>query len=446
MVRNIFSLVLVALTSLPALAQKPTFYQDIQPLIHSNCAGCHRPGGGGPFNLITYEDVSKRSDFIRKVITSRYMPPWRPNDHYVEFANKRSLSEEEIRLITTWVDNGAPKGKTNLKAEKALFEEIKSGTTYGRPPDLTLKMNYAYRIKGDGKERFMVFKIPFELGEARNVEAVEFTTSDKTIIHHANFAIHPVEDKSIDIHNTVDSIDLNTSRYLYDQWLPYKKEITYYGGWIPGTSHESYPENIGWVMPRRGVMLLTIHFPPLGKGSQSISGVNFFFKESPIRRKVKVISLGSGGLGERDIFPPLLLFANEVQTHRLRIANSSEDISLLYVWPHMHYLGKEFKAYATHDSDTIPLVHIPKWDFRWQEIYQYKKPVILRKGDIVHMYGTFDNTVNNPMNPNNPPRFVESSGDMRSDQEMLTMLLVYVAYEPGDETLGFNHEVKSDPN
>src|SRR5690606_12441696 len=120
--------------------------------------------------------------------------------------------------------------------------------------DLTLKMSYSYHLKANGGERFMVFKIPFELAEEANVEAVEFTTNNKRIIHHANFAIHPVPDPSIDIHATIDSIDLNTSRYLYDQWLPYKREMTYYGGWIPGASYESYPRDMGWVMPKRGVM------------------------------------------------------------------------------------------------------------------------------------------------------------------------------------------------
>ncbi len=418
-------------------SQKLSFYEDVQPLIHSKCATCHRPGGGAPFNLITYEDVSGRAKFIRKVITSRYMPPWRADNHYVAFANDRSLNDQQIGIITEWIDAGTPKGKKRNDRERELMEKIRQGTTYHRSPDLTLKMSYSYHLKANGGERFMVFKIPFELAEEANVEAVEFTTNNKRIIHHANFAIHPVPDPSIDIHATIDSIDLNTSRYLYDQWLPYKREMTYYGGWIPGASYESYPQDMGWVMPKRGVMLLTIHFPPVGKPEECISGVNFFFKKTPVARKVKVISLGSGGIGERDIFPPLLLLANEVQTHHLRIANSREDITVLYVWPHMHYLGKEFKAFATRGQDTIPLVHIPKWDFRWQEIYQYKKPVILNKGDVVHVYGTYDNTADNPMNPNNPPQLVTSSGDMRSDQEMMTMLLVYVTYEKGDEDLSF---------
>lgn len=419
-----------------ARGQKITYYDDIQPLMHARCATCHRPGGGAPFSLLTYDDASRKLDFIRKVISSGYMPPWRANDHYTAFSNSRKLPDGEVQKLVQWIDAGAPKGKVNLDAERRLQRFIDQGTTYGRSPDFTLKMNYAYTMKGDGVERFMVFKIPFELEQEANVEAVEFTTNNKRIIHHANFAIHPVEDPAIDIHGTVDSINLNTSRYMYDQWLPYKKEMTYYCGWIPGTSYESYPRDIGWVMPRRGVMLLTIHFSPTGKEEESINGVNFFFTKNPVTRTVKVISLGSGGIGERDIFPPLLLLPGDVRTYRLRIANTREDLSVLYVWPHMHYLGKEFKAYATrNDTDTIPLVHIPHWDFRWQEIYRYKKPVILRKGDVVHMYGTYDNTADNPMNPNNPPILVESSGDMRSDQEMFTMLLIYVSYKQEDETL-----------
>jgi hypothetical protein len=426
---------LVAFLPAWCLAQKLSFYQDIQPIVHAKCATCHRPGGGAPFSLITYEDVSKRSAFIKKVTTSRYMPPWRADDHYVAFSNSRKLTDAELATLTTWIDAGAPRGKENLKAEQALLKKVEAGTAYGRTPDLTLKTKYPYKVKGDRQERFMVFKIPFELAEPANIEAVEFTSSNKRVIHHVNFAIHPVDNPAIDLYKTVDSINLSSNRYAYEQWLPYKKEMTYYGGWIPGASLEVYPSDMGWTMPKRGVMLLTIHYSPSGKEEESLSGVNFFFKKTPIARKVKVISLGSGGIGERDISPPLMLFPNAVQTHHLRIANARENITVLYVWPHMHYLGKSFTAYALHDADTIPLVKIPSWDFRWQEMYRYRKPVVLKQGDIVNVYGTYDNTADNPLNPNNPPKFVESSADMRSDQEMMTMLLVYVTYQPGDESL-----------
>lgn len=438
---NYFSGALVGLIfSCTAKAQKPTFYQDVQPLIHANCAVCHRPGEAAPFSLITYEDVAKRSKFIKKVVTSGYMPPWRADDHYVTFANKRSLTLEQIKTLTDWIDADMPKGKINTDAESDLLKRAQAGTGYHRVPDLTLRMPNPFTVASDGKEHFMVFKIPFDLPETANIEAVEFTSNNKRVIHHANFAIHPVDDPAISLTNTAEQVDLNgddASRYR--EWLIYKKQITYYGGWIPGTTVETYPSDMGWVMPKRGVMLLTVHFGPSTRDTISLNGVNFFFTKKPIHRTVKVISLGSGGIGERDISPPLLVFGGDSLTTTLKVAYRNQPITLLYAWPHMHQIGKRFIAFATQaGQDTIPLVRIPDWDFRWQEIYRYQKPVILPTGSIINVVGTYDNTESNPLNPNKPPKIITSDGQMRSDQEMLTLLLLYVAYESGDENLRLN--------
>lgn len=418
------------------IAQTPEFYKDVQPVIHAHCVACHRPGEAAPFPLITYEDISKRSKFIKQVVSSRYMPPWKADGHYNNFANDRSLTEKQIQTIVGWVDAGSLKGKGTSKIEKDIQDRVNAGTSYKRKPDLTLRMKEAFKLKGDAVERFVMFKVPFEIGQEANVEAIEFISNNKKLIHHANFAIHPVADTAIDLHDTVDWVDTNGPEAdKYYQWIKYKKEITYYGGWIPGTTVETYPKDMGWVMPKRGVMLLTVHFGPAAIDAESIDGVNVFFKNEPIKRKVKVISLGSGGIGEKDISPPFMIFADEVKSFKLRVANNQPDVSLLYAWPHMHQLGKKFKAYATTAAgDTIKLVNIPAWDFRWQEIYKYKKPLLLPKGAVVHIEGTYDNTADNPMNPHNPPQLVMSTGNMRSDQEMLTLLLMYVQREEGDDT------------
>lgn len=419
--------------------QVPEFYKDVQPIIHANCVPCHRTGEAAPFPLITFEDVTKRSKFIKQVVSSRYMPPWKADNHFNSFANDRSLSDKDIQTIVGWIDGGTPKGKQNLKAEQELQARVNAGTAYKRKPDLSLRIKDAFVVKGDAAERFVMFKIPFELAQEANVEAIEFTSNNKKLIHHANFAIHPVNDPAIDLNNTVDFVDLSgPSGDKYYEWVKYKKEMTYYGGWIPGTTVETYPEDMGWVMPKRGVVLVTVHFGPSSIDAESIDGVNIFFKNTPIKRKVKVISLGSGGIGEKDISPPFMIFADEVKSFRLRIANNQPDVSLLYAWPHMHYLGKEFKAYATTAAgDTIKLVHVPAWDFRWQEIYKYKNPLLLPKGAIVHVEGTYDNTAANPANPHSPPELVMSTGNMRSDQEMMTLILMYVERAAGDENLVF---------
>jgi hypothetical protein len=417
-------------------AQNITYYNDIQPIIQTNCTPCHRPDKAAPFSLLTYEDVAKRVSFIKDVVQSRFMPPWKADNKYVHFVNDRSLSQKEIDLIVKWIDNKAPEGKKTADSDNEIT--ALEGTSYYRKPDLVLKTPDSFLVKGDRLERFIIYKIPFELKDSANVEAIEFFSNNEKLVHHANYAIHAVPDTSIDLYKTDNLINLTEDdRTKFDQYQPYRKTITYYGGWIPGSSYETFPKDFGWVMPKRGVILLTVHYAPSSKDAESICGVNLFFKNTPIKRPVKIISFGSGGIGEKEIYPsPFYIPANKTKTFRLDVTNPGEDFSIMDVWPHMHYIGKEFTAYiTTANGDTIPLVHIPDWDFRWQEIYRFQHLIRVPKGSTIHIIGTYDNTADNPLNPFSPPQTIWSFGDMRSTDEMMTLMMVFLPYEKGDENI-----------
>lgn len=435
MKRVCLMLITVCFISGPIHSQVPTFINDVAPIIHSKCTPCHRPNEAAPFSLITYEDVSKRAGFIKKVVSSGYMPPWRPHHDYVKYGNDRSLSENEKATIINWVDNNAPRGTGEIKnIEKNTA--VRGITSYHRKPDTTLKMKAAFPLPDDNAERFIIYKIPFELKDSLNVEAIEFYTNNKRVVHHVNYSIHEVP-ANIPLTTGPAYLDLTVDDPVKsDQWKPLKSSISYYGGWIPGATHESYPKGMGWVLPKRGVVFLTMHIAPLAKKEEIIAGVNLFFTKEKIDRKVKVISFGSGGIGENLILPTLRLLPNRVQTFSLTLSNPGEDFSVLYVWPHMHLLGKEFKAYAINPKgDTIKLVHIPDWDFRWQEIYRFKQLVRIPQGSRLYIKGTYDNTANNPFNPFKPPQMIFSSGNMETTNEMMTMMMVFLPYRKGDEEL-----------
>ena len=93
--KTIFFIPCIVLLTLCAKAQKLSFVKDVAPIIHSKCTPCHQPNEAAPFSLITYEDVAKRTSFIRQVVDSGYMPPWKPDPHYVEYDNDRSLTQKE---------------------------------------------------------------------------------------------------------------------------------------------------------------------------------------------------------------------------------------------------------------------------------------------------------------------------------------------------------------
>lgn len=418
------------------IAQSLNYVDDIEPIITLNCTPCHKPGEAGPFPLLTYQDVAKRAKFIKEVVQSGYMPPWKADNSYVHFANDRSLAQTDIAKIISWVDNGAPQGKPskNVKTTKPI---IVNGTTYHRAPDLTLKIEDSFPVMGGNIEQFVIFKLPFELSDSFNIEAIEFIANNKQLVHHVNYAIHPVLDETIDLHKSHKLINLTfDDRRKFDQYQPYRKKITYYGGWIPGARYEAYPQDFGWVLPKRGVILMTVHFSPIATDDVFKGGVNLFFKKTPVKRPVKVVSFGSGGIGERQIEPIFYIKANEKQKFTLEVTNPSEDQSLLHVWPHMHLIGKSFKAYAVAPGgDTIRLVNIPNWDFRWQEIYQFRSPVKIPKGSVVRLECEYDNTADNPFNPNSPPKTIFSQGDMKTTDEMMTLMMIFTPYKPGDEKI-----------
>ncbi|SUJ07789.1 Copper type II ascorbate-dependent monooxygenase, C-terminal domain [Sphingobacterium spiritivorum] len=313
----------------------------------------------------------------------------------------------------------------------------KTTSPIDRKPDLILKINKPFIVKGNNKERFVLFKVPFELLEDKNIEGVEFYSDNKKVVHHVNYMFSSVPDMSVDLYQGDPYIDNaeETDMKKLMQYEPFQNRPVFYTGWIPGASVEYYPKDFGWTLPKRGVVIFTVHYSATAADEQSTIGVNLYFKKTPAKRPVRIISLGSGGIGEKDIYPRFVIPPDQESTFSLKI-RTPEDQSLLYVWPHMHYLGKDFKAFAvTLQNDTIPLIHIPKWNFEWQEMYRMKKLVKVPAGSTINIVGTFDNTANNPQNPNSPPKYVYSTGNMTSTDEMLTFLLIYAPYQSGDEEI-----------
>ena len=100
----------------------------------------------------------------------------------------------------------------------------------------------------------------------------------------------------------------------------------------------------------------------------------------------------------------------------------------------MHLLGKSFLAYAVDTlGDTIPLIKIPRWDFRWQYFYTFKNLLRIPKGSTIVCEGVFDNTTDNENNPFYPPQTITDSKQlMKTTEEMFQLLISYLVYKKGD--------------
>jgi mono/diheme cytochrome c family protein len=426
-VKYILAVAALMLIITPLQAQKKiTYLEHIEPILLKNCAPCHRPGTAAPFSLLSYDDAAKRGKMIQFVTGKRYMPPWKADPTYRSFANEKILKDEEIALISDWVRGGMEKGKESKKS-KAKTASVPSQ----RAPDTVLSA-VPFTIKGNNKENFTLLVIPFEFDRELNVESIEYTSSAMKIIHHANFGIYAV-DSSIDINMIKEPIDANAVGSKANQLSILSQNIVYYNGWVPGATPITFSKGIGFRMPRRGVIVLTNHYAPSPIDMTETSSLKFYFSKDEIHRSVQTLSIGSGGVGE--VRPSLMLMPEEINSFKIQM-EIVEPLSLMYVWPHMHLLGKSFKAYYALNGDTIPLVRINDWDFNWQEAYKFKKIQKLPAGAILTVEGVYDNTSKNPRNPNNPPQIVFSDGLMGTKNEMLSLIIVYLPYKEGDENTG----------
>ena len=86
-----------------------TWNREISRLVYDKCASCHRPDGGA-FSLMTYQDVQPRLVEIKEAVLSRRMPPWGAVKGFGDFRNDQSLTQEQLELITDWIEDDAPKG------------------------------------------------------------------------------------------------------------------------------------------------------------------------------------------------------------------------------------------------------------------------------------------------------------------------------------------------
>ena len=60
----------------PESDKKFTYYKDVAPIIQRSCQTCHRPGGVGPFSLLTDDDTLDHAARIQETVAERRMPPW----------------------------------------------------------------------------------------------------------------------------------------------------------------------------------------------------------------------------------------------------------------------------------------------------------------------------------------------------------------------------------
>ncbi len=382
-------------------SQSPTFNKQIAPIIFEYCAACHHPGGAGPFSLLGYQDVKKRARLIADVTHSRYMPPWLPEPGYERFADERRLSDEQIATIRRWVDAGMPEGDAKDLPPAPKFG---AGWQLGQP-DLIVKMNEGFTLRAEGQDVFRNFVIPIPVTATKYVKAVEILPGNKQIVHHANILIdrtggsRRLDEKDPGPGFGGMEVSIESESFEPDSHFLF---------WKPGTSSWVEPDGMAWRCDPRTDLVLNMHLQPSGKPEQIQAEIGLYFTDKP-----------------QTIFPMLLQLerdgALDIPPGRKDFIITDEltlpvGVDVLGIYPHAHYLGKEIEGWATlPDKSKRWLIRIARWDLNWQAVYKYGEPIFLPQGTVISMRFSYDNSADNPRNPNHPPKRVVA-GNKSSDE------------------------------
>jgi len=378
-----------------AASAKVTFHKDVEPIFQKRCVDCHRPGEIGPFSLLKYDKAKSSAKQIKEVVVQRRMPPWHADPKHGEWKNDRRLTDQEIAVITGWVDAGAPEGEAKDAPPAPKFIE---GWQIGTP-DAIYTIPRKQSVPAEGTIPYRNLLVPTNLKEDKWVQAVEVRPTARTVVHHVlAFVIYPLN--RLKEQPKIDGLN------------------GYVGIYVPGEGPTVFPEGMGKYVPAGATIGFQIHYTATGEAAEDQTQIGFIWaKKRPSQEVVTNSATNTAiripaGAGDHP------QEASFTFTH---------DAKLLSLLPHMHVRGKAFKYVAiSPDGKEEVLLDVPRYDFNWQICYRLKEPKALKRGTTIRAFARFDNSKDNPFNPD-PTKDVRWG--QQTWEEMLVGFMDYVKTE-----------------
>ncbi|MCA9430612.1 MAG: redoxin family protein [Candidatus Omnitrophica bacterium] len=390
---------IIGRTFLDIESEEVTYSDQVSRIFQRNCVTCHRPGEIGPFSLLDYDSAKGWARMIREVVNQKRMPPWLADPHHGTFVNDRRMSNVEIALINKWVENGAPEGDP-AKLPKAV--DFVEGWGIG-DPDVVYEMPAECHVPAGGSLPYQYFAVKTKFDEDRWIKAAEVRAGNPSVVHHILIFIkYPKghEKEEPDFEGGLDG---------------------YFLSMVPGETPSVYEDGFGKLLPAGSVLVFQVHYTPNGRVEKDRSKIGLVFADKPVKKEVI-----TRGIYNTDIKIPAHA-ENHLETAKFEF---KDDSYLTQMLPHMHLRGKSFTYTAKYpDGSEEILLSVPQWDFNWQNGYRLAEPKFMPKGTKILCEAVYDNSENNPANPNPDKRI--RFGEQTWDE----MLIGYIDYYLADQDL-----------
>lgn len=446
------------------VAAKPgeavSYTKHVAPIIQHHCQGCHRAGEVGPFKLMNYKDAAAWADNIKEVVTEGRMPPWHADPKVGHFANDRRLSDAEKTTLLAWIDQGCNKGNPQ---DEPPAKSYVTGWAIGQP-DVVLKMTKTISIPASAGPLGMPYQY-VHVGEIFKedtwVQAAEARPDNHALVHHIIAYVIPPKDyvdpdvmtftpekirelqrqqaAAGNANNKKDGAAAGAGNRsgrggggglanLARAFLPntgaelQKRTPTLDGigqglliAYAPGDQPMVLPPGQAKKIPKGSQIVLQMHYTPNGKAGTDCSSIGLIYAKEPPRHEVRTRSVAN----PRFEIPP-----GEANYEVKAVKAFEKDAVITTFLPHMHYRGKSFLYELVYpDGKREPILNVPKYDFNWQTTYELAKPIKVPAGTKIECTAFYDNSKNNPFNPN--PKSTVYWGEQTWEEMMIGFIDYY---------------------
>jgi len=428
-----------ALLGAPLCSATPTFSRDVAPILYKHCVTCHHANDIAPMALITYQEVRPWAASIKEAVLSRKMPPWKADPHFGKWSNDPSLTAAEIETLKAWADGGKPEGDPkDLPAPPVFAEGWRAGT-----PDMIVPIP-KFTLSAKGPDEYANITVPANLTEDRWVVSAELRPGNRKIVHHAHvFVVEEDKPKR--------TAKLDPAQE-YGRWLHIKEGTLSFirpdapvindgcaqddnavfpgvkekdlgsliASYLPGRAPDVYPEGTARLVPARSKLNFQIHYSrATGKTEFDETSVGLRFAREPPKTIARRIDLSNH---------MFLIPANDPDHEVTECHTFQKDMYITSLTPHMHLRGKSMRIDVVYpDGRAQTLLNVPAYNFNWQITYRTAEPILIPKGTRMKIVAHFDNSRNNPLNPD--PTHAVRWGSA-SETEMMDGWIEYVDASP----------------
>jgi len=403
------ALLVLAVSGAQAQDQEITYNTHVADIINENCVVCHREGGIGPMQFETYDQVRPWAPLIQMKVANREMPPY-AYDQHIGVQNLKGdwrLEQDEIDTIVSWVNNGSPLGDTDIVPRQPEFpdpDEWNFAAEFGQPDAII--PSSPYDIPANGNDQWSKEFVDPGLTEERCIKAVQVKPRGdaRAVVHHANSDVY--------IRNEDGELE------EYGQLTEYAM-----GKW-----GEVMPDGVCRTFPANAMVRWDIHMFPGGVGAtaegamieDNVVEIGLWFHDEDYEEKAGVYKQDLRLYGLREgyengnlIVPP----HGYTMTQGFHSFDHPVRIDSFQPHGHLRMNAASLEVFDPKTGRTTPVSQISNWSATWHHshLYEPESAPLLAPGEVLVIKQWYDNTANNPNNPD-PDQWVY--GGSRTGDEM----------------------------